>query len=85
MAMQKLMTFRENKAVANTNKRSLTLEMVAMQGPLTQMSEAELQHWMRSASLRVALLASKPLSNLLEAFGNRRANMSHSFEVQSFH
>lgn len=52
-----------------------------LQGPLQDMSEAELTHWMRCASLRTAATAAPGAAAILEKFGERRVHLSHSFKV----
>ena len=54
---------------------------LTLQGPLQDMSEAELTHWMRCASLRAAVVASPGAADILQRFGERRARLSHHFKV----
>ena len=64
-----------------TTKGTLSSISPWPQGPLAAMSETELAHWMRCASVRAAVGALPGAELLLQQFGSRRAELVHRFEA----
>ena len=58
---------------------------VKSQGPLTAMSETELMHWMRLASVRAAAVAIPKIRTALQHFSARQAAYTVSLEVNDQH
>ena len=60
----------------------MTNAISILQGPLQDMGEVELQHWLRCAAARAGFSAASRLHTLLDTFGERSQPLQASYEVR---
>ena len=88
LAKLALQTKTVNSCTSVSNQRegcrlldSTNTGLVALQGPLQDMGEVELKHWLRTAAARAAFAAAAQVEGLLDTFAGKPQALQSSFQV----